>query len=49
MKRNAPRLLSSLAGLSLFLLPSVARAQGETGFLRGRGKLDLVLGFTEDR
>jgi len=37
-----------LAGLLLFLLPIRAAAQGETGFLRGRGKLDLVLGVTRD-
>ena len=36
------------AGCALVLGASAAHAQGETGFLRGRGHLDLVLTYRED-
>ncbi len=41
-----PRL--SLAAGSTLLLPALASAQGETGFLRGAGHLDTAISYTKD-
>jgi len=38
-----------LATVSWILLSTAASAQGETGFLRGKGRADVVLGATLDR
>jgi hypothetical protein len=40
---------AALAVLSLLVSAPLAAAQGETGFLRGRGNFDLVFTYGEDR
>lgn len=47
MTISIPRLLSLVAAPTL-LLPALASAQGETGFLRGAGHLDTAISYTKD-